>query len=144
MAVALDEAIRSLNPTSDGADYRLLRLPPNGITLAAGVVAEARQPFCALVVDRHEVSLLLTDAAVQEFSRRLRDAQVSEIKYRLITLDVVLDPQLVGFMARISRALAQAGISVLPFAAFSRDHIAVAVHDFDKALAILKATQAAE
>jgi hypothetical protein len=50
----------------------------------------------------------------------------------------------VGLMARITQILAAAKISVMPFAAFSRDHIFVGEADFDKAMQVLgqlKSTQ---
>jgi hypothetical protein len=58
--------------------------------------------------------------------------------YRLITIDVELEPNLVGFMAHISRALATAGITLMPFAAFSRDHLLVPSDKFDTALKALE------
>ena len=62
------------------------------------------------------------------------------IDYRLITFDdVVLDPNLVGFMAEITKVLAGNGtnISVLTYAAYSTDHIFVANKDYTKATHIL-------
>jgi hypothetical protein len=62
------------------------------------------------------------------------------IDYRLITFDdVVLDPNLVGFMAEITKVLASNGnnISVLTYAAYSTDHIFVANKDYTKATNIL-------
>ena len=62
------------------------------------------------------------------------------IDYRLITFDdVVLDPNLVGFMAEITKVLASTGnnISVLTYAAYSTDHIFVANKDYTKATHIL-------
>ncbi|CAJ1943491.1 unnamed protein product [Cylindrotheca closterium] len=61
------------------------------------------------------------------------------IKYRLFTFDdVVLHPSLVGFMAVITRALADHDISVLPYAAYSTDHIFVAEKDATKTRSILE------
>ena len=142
MARSLDEALRQLNPVSDGAAYRLLRLPAKGAVLAAGVLAEANEPFSVMIVDDDEVSLLLRAEIAAAFSRRLRHAETSDTSYRLITFDVALDPQLTGFMARVSRALAEAGISILPYAAYSRDHIAVPADECDRALAALEAMRA--
>ena len=126
---------------SDNMDYRILRLPAGAITLAAGVVAEGALPFIALVVDKDEVTLLLPDEVCAEFSGRLRHAIVSEQVYRLITLDVPLEPYLVGFVARISACLAAAGVPILPYAAHSRDHILVPVEHFATAIGALEALQ---
>lgn len=126
---------------SDDAEYRILRLPANAITLGAGVVAEANLPFSVLIADKDELTLLLPEAACTAFSRRLRYAQVSEQTYRLITFDAELEPTLVGFIAQVSAALAAAGIPILSFAAFSRDHIFVPAEDFPRALDALRALQ---
>jgi len=72
--------------------------------------------------------------------------EISPIDYRLITFDVDLAPTLVGFMAFVTEKLATAQVSVLPFGAYSKDHIFVSTRDFDKAMDVLQdaATEAAE
>lgn len=122
---------------SDEQDYRLLKLHPRAIILAAGIVAEIADPFTAIIADKDEVTLLLPFAYVEEFQDRLHNYQMSA-PYRLITMDVELEPELIGFMAHISTALAQAGISVLPFAAYSRDHLFVPAEKYELAIATLE------
>jgi len=141
MTASADALLRQARLVSDGQDYRILRLPPQAITLAAGVLAEVGQPFAALIVDKDEVTLLLPEEAVSAFDSRLRRAQMSERIYRLITLDVRLDPDLVGFIARIADILAAEGIPILSAAAYSRDHILVPAQDFDKAIQALRQFQ---
>ncbi|MCU0511899.1 MAG: ACT domain-containing protein [Anaerolineae bacterium] len=127
---------------SDEGQYRVVKLPARGITAAAGVLAEVGEAFMALIVDKDEVTLVLDDEACTEYARRLYDAVYSDKVYRLITLDVVLDFDLVGLMAHLSAALAAAGISILPLAAYSRDHLLVPLERFDDALAVLRRLQA--
>lgn len=141
MTQAAKLALREAELYSDGYVYRLLQLPPNALVLAAGVVAEAATPFSALLADKDELTLLLPDDVCQEFARRLRHATSSDAAYRLITFDIELDSALVGFMALVSGALAAAGIPILTYAAFSRDHVVVHADDFDKALRTLKQLQ---
>ncbi len=141
MSQSVDEVLYSASLYSDGQIYRLLKLPPNAVTLAAGLVAEIGLPYCALVADKDEVSLMIPDEARGAYSARLRDAEVSERRYRLITLDAVLASDLVGLMARIAGALALAGIPMLTFAAYSRDHLFVSNDDFDKAMRTLQTLQ---
>lgn len=141
MSQTVADALQRANLYSDGRIYRMLKLPPNAITLAAGVVAESGLPYCALIVDKDEVTLMISDEAQKAYSARLRAAITSERTYRLITLDAVLDPELVGFMARIAESLAAAGIPILTFAAYSRDHIFVASDDFDAAMRTLQRLQ---
>ncbi|MCY4064615.1 MAG: ACT domain-containing protein [Chloroflexi bacterium] len=141
MSQSVDDVLRSASLYSDGQRYRILKLPPNAITLAAGLVAEIGQPFCAFIVDKDEVSVIIPAGAVAAFDTRLRAASVSAETYRLITLEAVLDPVLVGLLARITDALATAGIPILTFAAYSRDHIFVPQDDFDKAILALQTLQ---
>ena len=64
--------------------------------------------------------------------------EISSIDYRLITFDVDLAPTLVGFMAFITDKLANSQVSVLPFGAYSKDHIFVSTKDFEKAMDVLQ------
>ncbi len=141
MSQSVQEVLRGASLYSDGRNYRILKLPPNAITLAAGLVAEIGLPYCALIVDKDEVTLMLPDEAQAAYSARLRGAIASERAYRLITLDAELDPELVGLMARLASALAGAGIPLLSFAAFSRDHVFVSSADFDEAVRQLQRLQ---
>ena len=141
MAQTVEQVLAGTDITSDGYDYRLLRLPANAMTLAAGIVAESGIPFCAAIADKDEMSLLLRDDVQQEFSRRLRSAEISQQVYRQITFETPLEPTLVGFIAKISGVLAGASIPILTFAAYSRDHIFVPQEHFDAAMRTLRALQ---
>ena len=141
MTKTASQVLRKAELYSDGQDYRILQLPPNGITLAAGIVAEAGLPFSALTADKDEVTLILADRVYKEFGARLRRAKISEQVYRLITFGTPLEPDLVGFIARVSTALAAAEIPVLTFASYSRDHIFVPQEAFDQATHTLRALQ---
>ena len=141
MPQTIADVLRTAKFITDNELYRLVKLPARAITLAAGIIAEIGNPFCVLIVDKDEVTLMLPDEATDEFQNRLKYATISPTNYRLITFDVVLEPTLVGFMAHITKALAEANISVMPFAAYSRDHIFVAEDDFDEALTTLQSLQ---
>lgn len=136
--MTVEEALKAATLYSDNQLYKFVKLPPNAITVAASIVAEAGIAYFALLVDKDEVTLMLPDDVLDVFSKRLIDAEISETHYRLITFDVVLEPTLVGFMAHISTALAQENISIMPFAAYSRDHLFVSDEQFDLAINILE------
>ena len=76
--------------------------------------------------------------AVEDKSKTDFNIEISSIDYRLITFNVDLAPTLVGFMAFVTEKLATAQVSVLPFGAYSKDHIFVSTKDFDKAMAVLQ------
>ncbi len=58
--------------------------------------------------------------------------------WRLITFDMILPFTLVGFLARISGALAKEKISILSFSAYSTDHVFVKNRDVEKAIGVLR------
>ncbi len=141
MTQTVRQALAAATFDCDGKTYRLLRLPPNATTAAAGVLAEIAAPFCAMVVDSKEVSLVLPADAVEGFRSRLPDADIADEICMLVTVNVVMEPELTGLVAAVSTALADAGIALLPFASFSRDHFLVMADQVDKALAALQDLQ---
>jgi hypothetical protein len=142
MAQTVQQALQQARLYSDNVLYSLVHLPPNGITAAAGIIAEIGEPFAALIADKDEVTLVIPADSIADFASRLRDHRVSETHYRLITFDVELEPTLTGFIARVSEALAAARIPILTFAAFSRDHLLVPADRFGAAWAALQKLQA--
>lgn len=138
MPLSLVDALKQAVLYSDDYRYCFVKLPPNAITAAASVVAEAGNPFTALLVDKDEVTLMIEEEDFEQYKKRLLNHEVSETFYRLISFDIVLDSSLVGFMAKISLALAEAEISIMPFAAYSRDHLFVSEANFEQAISVLE------
>jgi hypothetical protein len=134
----IEEALSKGEIFSDGRIYRFLKLPLSSAAKAATIVTSGKSnPFLGLLIDKDEVTLMLSDNDYQVHKTTLGEHEVGEFSYRLITFDIVLEPTLIGFMAYITKALAAAKISVMPFAAYSRDHIFVGVDHFDKAMEVL-------
>jgi hypothetical protein len=86
--------------------------------------------------DKFEVTLLLDEVDYGTIRHATRDAKVHG-GFRLLTFDVVMDFTVVGFIAEVSRILAEAGISIVAVSAFSRDHILVSQGDLGNALKAL-------
>ncbi len=86
--------------------------------------------------DAYETTLLLDEIDFANVRNALENAKV-ESNFRLLTFDVELDFTVVGFIAEISRILAEAEISIIALSAFSRDHILVKQNDLAKALKVL-------
>ncbi len=141
MAQTVTQVLQQAKLYTDDTLYSLIRLPPNGIMAAAGVLAQVGEPFAALIADKDEVTLVIPADLVAEFANRLRDHRVAETSYRLITFDLELDPTLTGFIARVAEVLAAVNVPILPFAAFSRDHLLVPSDRFDAAWAALQKLQ---
>ena len=121
----------------DEGVYRVIRLPSRAITAAAAVIAEVGEPFAVLMADAQEVTLVLDEEAYEEYKHRLVGHTMETGTYRLITLDLPLEPTLTGLMARLAQALAEASVPIFPYAAFSRDHILVPSDKAESALAAL-------
>ncbi|MDT4898777.1 MAG: uncharacterized protein QOH25_3854 [Acidobacteriota bacterium] len=89
-----------------------------------------------LLRDEHEVTLLLDETDWRTVRHALRDARV-EGNFRLLTFDIKLDWNVVGFVARVTEILADAGISCGALSAFSRDHLLIKQDDLGTALRVL-------
>jgi hypothetical protein len=92
-------------------------------------------PFM-LLRDEHEVTLLLDETDWRTLRHAVREARV-EGSFRLVTLDVELAWNVVGYLARVTEILARAGLSVGALSAFSRDHLLVKQDDLGTALRVL-------
>jgi len=89
-----------------------------------------------LLKDEHEVTLLLEETDWRVMRHAAREARV-EGGFRLVTLDIVLDWRVVGFLSHVTAILAGAGISCGALSAFSRDHLLIKQEDLGHALRIL-------
>jgi hypothetical protein len=89
-----------------------------------------------LLRDPYEVTLLVEEEDWRAMRHAARDARV-EAGWRLVTFDVELPWDVVGFFARIAEILSAAGIPIGALAAFSRDHLLVKQQDLPAALRAL-------
>lgn len=89
-----------------------------------------------LLRDPFEVTLLLEEDDWRAMRHAARDAKV-EAGFRLVTLDIELPWNVVGFLARVTGLLAASGVAVGALSAFSRDHLLIKQDDLAKALRVL-------
>jgi hypothetical protein len=89
-----------------------------------------------LLRDPFEVTLLLDESDWRSMRHAARDAKV-EGGFRLVTLDVELGWDVVGFIARVTAILAEAGVAVGALSSFSRDHLLIKQEDLGTALRAL-------
>ena len=89
-----------------------------------------------LLSDAFEVTLLVEAEDWARMRHAVRDARV-ESGFRLVTLDVELGWDVVGFLARVTEILAAEGVPVGALAAFSRDHLLIKQDDLGRALRAL-------
>ncbi len=94
-------------------------------------------PFSSLTFDVAEVSLVVKEDEWSSLRNGFEKYQ-EEGPYRLITFDIVLDLSIVGFMAVVSRMLAEEGVSIYALSTYLRDHILVKEGDCGKAVEVLR------
>ena len=87
----------------------------------------------AVIRDKNEITCIINQAKMKEHR-----CLAVEPDFRIITFDMVLPFALVGFIAKVSRALAQDGISICAISAYSTDHILVKGKDVIRAVNCLK------
>ncbi|SDL97494.1 hypothetical protein SAMN04487949_0365 [Halogranum gelatinilyticum] len=88
----------------------------------------------ATIDDGREVTHVLTETRLAE--SRIETLDV-ESGWTLLTFDAVLPFDLVGFLAVVASALADAGVSIFALSAYSTDHVLVKEDDVETALATL-------
>ncbi len=93
--------------------------------------------FVSMTRDKAEITLMLAEDEWDCISGRFPEA-LGEGRRRMIRFDTVLDFSVVGFIADISRALADAEISILSISTFQTDAVLVHESRFDEAVAAVK------
>ncbi len=86
--------------------------------------------------DKWEVTLLLDEVDFKTIRYAIREAKTRG-NFRLLSFDIELDFDTVGFLAQVSKILAEANISIVALSAFSRDHLLIKQEDLPKALIVL-------
>lgn len=83
----------------------------------------------ASIIDKNEITVVVDQS-------KFNNKTVIEIEkgWKILTFDMVLPFGLVGFLAKISKALADEKISIFAVSAYSRDHILVKEKDLPKAI----------
>lgn len=93
--------------------------------------------FVSVTRDKEEITLIVAEDFWRQIAGRFPEAEVV-LERRLIRFDTVLDFSVVGFIAEISKALAEAGISILSISTYRTDAVLVHESQFDKAVAAVK------
>lgn len=82
----------------------------------------------ATIIDKNEITLVIEQGKVNE-----REVIDIEKDWKILTFDMVLPFGLVGFLATVSKALADEGISIYVISAYSTDHILIKEKDIVRA-----------
>lgn len=89
--------------------------------------------YVSVTRDKDEITLIVAQDLWHAMASDFPDAQV-QLRRRMIRFDTVLDFSVVGFIAEISRALADADISILSLSTYRTDAVLVHEAHYDRAL----------
>lgn len=115
--------------------YVLASLPVERLPDATALLARAGDAFAALVRERDEVSLTVPEplrAFLEPLAARIAGP------YRVLTFDLSLELDVIGYMAPALERLAAAGVSIVPQCGFRTDHLLVFERDLDVAVRTLE------
>lgn len=87
----------------------------------------------ANIIDKNEITLVIEQGKVNE-----KEVIDIEKDWKILTFNMVLPFGLVGFLATVSKALADERISIYVISAYSTDHILIKEKDIVKAKKKLK------
>jgi hypothetical protein len=116
--------------------FVLAGMTPSERLVVARVLPGVVASFMQLIVEPDMLTLLLPEAAWRSLKPAFPNARV-QAPFRVISFDVDLPEDLVGFLAAASRALAAAGVPILAICGYSKDHIIVREEHLDQALSAL-------
>jgi hypothetical protein len=99
-------------------------------------IIKAKKPYpkaFANVIDKNETTVIIEQS-------KFNDEDVIEIEkdWKILTFDMVLPFGLVGFLAKVSKVLADENIPIFAISAYSTDHILVKEKDLARAKEKLK------
>jgi len=93
--------------------------------------------FSSITYDYKEVSIVARNTEWNKVKKNFTNYEKTGT-YKLITFNIVLDLSIVGFMATVSKKLADAGISIYAISTYLRDHILVQSEDAENAVRVLE------
>jgi len=94
------------------------------------IKAKASMPGAlAVICDDNETTIVIDQSKIQ-----VEQVMEMERDWRLLTFDMVLPLDLVGFLAKVLQVLADEGIPIFSLSAYSTDHILVKEKDIGKAI----------
>lgn len=124
------------------ARYAFATFKPREAPAVFAAAATMKRAFVSVIVEGAEVSLT---APWRAFARSGLGPRAESVagRYRVITFDVALHLELVGYLAPAAERLAQAGVSIVPQCGYRTDHLLVREQDLPRAVETLEAWIAA-
>jgi hypothetical protein len=118
-------------------DYYLIRLPVDVKPIPVEWYRPATTRFGVFVREPEEITLVVSRRKWLRLQRVFDDYEVAG-PMKVITFDIKLSLVVTGYIAAISRVLAEDKISLVPISSFSRDHILVKKEDLPRSVRLLR------
>ena len=102
-------------------------------------IVKSRKPlpnYFAIIKDKKEITVIIDQSKI----KNKKDIIKIDKGWKIITFDGVLTFGLVGFLAKISKTLADEGIGIFVVSSYSTDHILVKEKNIKKAVNKLKSS----
>lgn len=116
--------------------YVLAGIDPRESAVVIRLLGGLRARLWQLFVAPDTITFILPENDWRNISPAFPRAHV-ERPYRVVSFEVDLSPDLTGFLALISNALAAESVPIVAVSGFSRDHLLLREADLDRALAVL-------
>ena len=95
-------------------------------------IVKAKKPLpgaFAVIQDKKEITVIIDESKIKN-----DDVIKMEKGWKILTFDMILPFELVGFLAKVSKVLAEANISIFVVSAYSTDHILVKEKNLPKTI----------
>jgi hypothetical protein len=95
-------------------------------------VVKSKRPLSdafAVIQDKKEITVVIDQSKVN-----YKDVIEIEKDWKILTFDMFLPFESVGFLAKVSKVLADENISILAISTYSTDHVLVKEKDLPKAI----------
>jgi hypothetical protein len=118
-------------------DYLMIRLPVDTKPISGEWYRRLTTRYAVFVREPKDITLIVTRRKWLRMQPMFRKPKVSE-PMKVIIFDVELGINVYGFIAAISKVLADAKISLMPVSSFHRDHILVRKKDLPRSVRLLR------
>ena len=117
--------------------FVVVGLEPREQILVVQLLSRVTSAFIQFLVEPGRLTLILPEQDWREFRPAFPRARIQK-PYRIISFTADLPDNLVGFLAAVTSALADAGIPLLAVCGYSKDHVMVLEEDIMKAQDVIE------
>ena len=97
-------------------------------------VIKSKHPIAdsfAVINDKNDITVVIDQSKIEENSNNIINI---EKDWKILTFDMILPFGLVGFLAKISKILADENLSIFVISSYSTDHILIKEKNLNRAL----------